>query len=250
MKVKTLLISSASFVIAFGIGLGGALVLRDYMGKSGSSQEIPSFSPQETQTDECPAPESPSGTVPEPNAPEHRLSGNTTPVITEVEGPEFHVRKRTYSVRVHTETKSGETANVEYTLYDDTGTVVSSGASPDFTVPQSESGVYYVRVTDKATGETSSPFEIKGCRIRKMSAKRLEQICNSGDYTTMRNVEAYELAPDLTLHFTGIADDQEASSIDDICTRISLGIWKSVAVLDVQYDELNLVESVKFQVHL
>lgn len=250
MKVKTLLISSASFVIAFGIGLGGALVVRDYMGKSGSPQKIPSFSPQETQTDEGPAPVSPSVTAPEPNAPVHRLSGNTAPVITEVEGPEFHVRKRTYSVRVHTETKSGETANLEYTLYDDTGTVVSSGASPDFTVPQSESGVYYVRVTDKTTGETSSPFEIKGCRIRKMSAKRLEQICNSGDYTTMRNVEAYELAPDLTLHFTGIADDQEASSIDDICTRISLGIWKSVAVLDVQYDELNLVESVKFQVHL
>lgn len=298
-----MLIASVSFVIAFGIGLGGTLVVRNYLpgthddGASvlSSASDMPSVSGKrpdypsvqrhsepdrrqkfdrrresdrnrepdrnhESDLQQTPdrtsdlIPDEASDTVslqsPDRNIAEQKPEEKSVPVITDVDGPEFYVRKRTYSVKVHAEVPAEENAELEYILYDDSGNIAESGPSPDFTIPQSASGVYFVRVRNAGTGEVSEPYEIKGCRIQKMSAKRLEQICNSGDYTTMRNVEAYELSPDINLLFDGIPDDQKASSIDDICTRISLGIWKGVTVLEIKYDELNLVESVKFRVNL
>lgn len=264
MKVKTLLISSAAFVIAFGIGLGGTLLVRGFAGNAGGTEgasqlsqatvssprtqgtELPSHSRPDISPAPAPGNEKPEIQLPDSNA--GRPAESPAPVITEVDGPEFSVRKRTYSVRIHAEVPSEENPSLEYILYDDAGKMLQSGASPALVLAQCESGVYFVAAKDTVTGEVSEKYEIKGCRIRKMSAKRLEQICNSGDYTSMRNVEAYELSPEIELSFEGIPEDSKAASIDDICTRISFGIWKSVSINDIRYDELNLVEYVKFRV--
>lgn len=266
MKVKILLISSAAFVITFGIGLGGTLLLRDLVGKTGNSSDAYAQSLSGTSSspahDEDLSPDSDSRTTP---VPEHspgepmpgpnpadnnniKVKNSNVPVITGIDGPEFHVIKRTYSVKVHAEILSGGNPAKEYILYDDSGTELKSGTSPNLTLDQCESGIYFVEVRNTVTQDVSDKYEIRGCRIQKMSAKRLEQICNSGDYTTMRNIEAYELSPEMELSFEGIPDDNKAASIDDICTRISFGIWKSVSISEIRYNDLNLVEYVKFRV--
>ena len=263
MKTKTLLITAGVFAVAFAAGFGATLVIRGYAGSpAGAGPEpevretavpVPPEAVPEVRTDivagndaiqEGHLPQdSPSAAV---TAPEK--TADTALSVESVDGPVFSVRDRHYSVTVHAAAGPDRTGDLEYVLQDDSGEVLSSGTSPVISVPQSESGVYYVYVRDAGTGEEGDPYEIKGCRVRKMEKSRLEQICNSGDYTTMRNAEAYELSPSLTLAFEGIPEDSKAASIDDICTRISLGIWSSVAVLEIRYDELNLVEYVKFQV--
>lgn len=266
MKVKTLLISTAAFVITFGIGLGGTLLLRDLVGKTGNhsdayAQSLSGTSSSPAHDEELsPDPDnrttpghehSPGQPMPGPNPADNnniKVKNSNVPVITGIDGPEFHVIKRTYSVKVHAEILSGGNPSKEYILYDDSGTELKSGTSPNLTLEQCESGIYFVAVRNTVTQDVSDKYEIRGCRIQKMSAKRLEQICNSGDYTTMRNIEAYELSPEIELSFEGIPDDNKAASIDDICTRISFGIWKSVSISEIRYNDLNLVEYVKFRV--
>lgn len=243
--------------IAFGIGFGATLLIRNIV-RNGSSY----------MADEQKGTENMSGTMSVqrelPDTPAvtgHAVSdsaknlaiGDTpvhdaVPVILKIDGPSFMVRERAYSVTVHTEVPSGTGSALKYNLYDDSRNLVKSVNTDRFAVPQSESGIYYVTVTDTSTGKSSVESEIKGCVVRRMSKARLEQICNSGDYTTMRNAEAYELSPDIKLEFVGDTGGQGAVSIDDICTRISLGIWSSVSVAEIEYDDLNLVKFVKFQV--
>lgn len=243
MKLKRLPIVIVAFVIAYGIGFGAALLIKDYLQGQDSVPAGEPFPVQETVSERQPV-------VTEPPVQPDTLNVvvKDSPVIAGVDGPSFIVRDRYYMVTVDLDPSMEDKAGLEFNLYDDGGTLVKTEKTPRFSVPQSESGVYYISVTDTETGMTSDKYEIKGCVVRRMSKARLEQICNSGDYTTMRNVEAYELSPDITFAFTGDGEDKKAVSIDDICTRISLGIWSSVSILDIAYDEMNLVKYVKFQV--
>ncbi|HIZ87198.1 MAG TPA: hypothetical protein IAC03_03435 [Candidatus Coprenecus pullistercoris] len=171
-------------------------------------------------------------------------------VIEKVDGPLFMVRSRKYSVTVKLQDQDKiDAGRVVYELYDDGNNLIASEKSPSLIIPQSRSGVYSVIVKDTETGYRSGPYKITGCRIQRVEKGRLEHICNSGDYNIMGKTEAYAFSPSLTLEFSGISGEEDkAASIDDICTRISLGIWSSVSVMDIRYDDLNRVEYVKFKV--
>lgn len=169
--------------------------------------------------------------------------------IEKVDGPYFMVQGRTYSATVHVKDSQTENNNLIYEVYDDNNTLISSTDTDKLVIPQSQSGIFHIVVRNTKTEEYSEPYEVKGCKIHRMSKNRLEQICNSGDYTTMRNTEAYELSPSLKLSFVGVSQEDQVASIDDICTRITLGIWSSVSIVEIRYDNLNLVEFVKFKVN-
>lgn len=251
MKVKILLISVGAFVIAFGIGFGTTLFIRGQFQSQSESIISPVLSTEtknSVKVASSPVQEETVESNPVQIEPIQRKSEVVAPIITSVDGPEFSVKDRYYIVTVHAAASNAST--VEYILENENGIIISSGESAQIKVPQSQSGIYYVSAMDTKTGAKGDSKEIKGCIIRKMSKSRLEQICNSGDYTMMRNAEAYELSPSIKLSFIGIPEDQEAASIDDICTRISLGIWSSVSIVEILYDDLNLVQSVKFQVNL
>lgn len=278
---STLLIASGICVLAFGLGFGATTLIRGITGNTaGLSGGLPFLSSSSGSDNTsggnstitlpaAPVPNTPKKRIPQPGTPVLRPSNekkspattdvpenktahinSTTLQIEKVDGPVFMVKTRNYSVKVHVkgETEPGD-GSVIYELYDDGRKLISSGNSSTLIVPQSQSGKYFVVVKDSKTGDSCEPYEIKGCNIQKMSKSRLEQICNSGDYTTMRNIEAYEISSSLKLSFVGVSDDDMASSIDDICTRISLGIWSSVSIVEIRYDDLNLVEFVKFRVN-
>lgn len=266
MKIRSVLISLCICVLMFGVGFGATTVIRSIYGSTGNDRasfvgggvsasgiEINEISPvpeHMPSTTVRLSPGSASGMPDKSDSmkvvkrPEPKIE------IEKVDGPDFQVRSRMYVVTVHVKEQAGADKNWIYELHNDENKLISSESSSRLIVPQSQSGIYYVTVKDAETGGKSRPYEITGCIIRKMQKSRLEQICNSGDYTTMRNMEAYELSPSLVLEFTGISDEEDkAASIDDICTRISLGIWSSVSIMDIRYDDLNRVSSVEFKVN-
>ena len=265
MNVKSILIALGICVLMFGAGFGATTVIRGIYGNVGGGGEVSTgggaYSGME-MTDLTPtAPPA----IPEPAKPVSQIQTGemdndsveqATPVeqtstieIERVEGPSFLVRSRMYSATVYVKGIADDGSEIIYELYNDGNELISNDNSSKLIIPQSLSGVYFVTIRNSDTGERSKPYEITGCVIQRMEKSRLEQICNSGDYTTMRNMEAYELSSSLTLEFSGVSEDEDvATSIDDICTRISLGIWSSVSVVDIRYDSLNRIEFVKFKV--
>lgn len=165
-----------------------------------------------------------------------------------VSGPRFDNIKRVYSIEVRVENYDG--AALKYEVFDYNGNLIKTEPSTKMTLDQSDSGVYYIRAINENSGQSSDPLTVTGCEPKKMSPERLLEICSSGDYTTMKNSEAYQFNPELELAFNGVEQDIWAHSISEICTRISLEIWKSVSISSIEYDDNYRISRVEFDVEL
>ena len=159
----------------------------------------------------------------------------------------FNERTRFYKITIDT-TQVSSACSAIYTLYDEKKKSISSSDTGAFSnVPQTEKGVYYVSVKDKKTGIESELKQISGCVIKKISPKRIEDICNSGDYGTMTRAESYSISPSLTFNCTGNVG-VTPTNIADICTKISLGVWTKVKIDSMHYDQLYRVDSINLTV--
>lgn len=260
MKFKSILIASGICVLMFGVGFGVTTVVRGIYGNTAGGDAFSESGRTDGVYAGMDIPKVSSVSEPTMKTADKSLEKDSLhkqeqevrmPLLSieKVEGPSFQVRSRMYYATVYVNSHYEAKDDLVYELHNDDNELISSGNSSRLEIPQSQSGVYYVTVRDIEAGDRSKPYEITGCRIQRMEKSRLERICNSGDYTTMRNMEAYELSSSLTLEFSGVSEDEDvAASIDDICTRISLGIWSSISVMDIRYDGLNRIEFVKFKV--
>lgn len=177
--------------------------------------------------------------TPVPVEPEYNVS-------LAIKGPDFNVRYRNYEVRPEAAFEGCDAPCFEYLVYDDQNNLVKTETRNVFALNATNSGKYYLVARETTTGKESDALAVTGCTIRKMSKARLEQICNSGDYSTITKGEAYDFADDYTMTFNPAG--VYASSIADICTKISLDIWKSVKVSNIVYDNLGRIKQIKFDV--
>lgn len=257
MNIKSILIAVVICLLAFGVGFGTVFLIKNAGG--GNTRNISISSPVSTDggSGGTSGGAVPLTTKPADTKPSKPVTADSKPAeqapkieITSVNRSSITAYDRNYNITVNVKSTLSD-SDFTYEAINDKNDVVNAGKSSRFTVPQSESGVYFVRVIDEKTGESSLPYKVTGCTIQRMSKQRLESICNSGDYTTMRNEEAYQLSPKLTMEFVfvvGEPDSEVATSIDDICTRIQFGLWKSVSIMEIEYDNLYRVKHVKFKV--
>lgn len=167
-------------------------------------------------------------------------------VCLTIQGPDFNVKYRNYEVRPKATLEGCDTASFEYLVFDDQNNYLKTETKKVFALDATASGKYYLLARETTTGKESDVLEITGCTVRKMSKSRLEQICNSGDYSNLTREEAYDFAENYTMTFN--PSTNSASSISDICTKISLGLWKSVKVNDIVYDNKGRIKQIKFNV--
>lgn len=177
--------------------------------------------------------------------------------ITEVEQalqltcstPAFDVKNRTYTVKLTATNVTG--ASLKYEILNENHGLVQSTTSTTVTLAPTENGVYYAKVSaTKGSDVQTAEVRITGCKIKKMSKERLQTICNSGNYSTMTNKEAYDFASNISLSFIGVEQDYWPNSISEVCTRIYSEIWKSVTVKKVTYDAKHRISAVEFEVQL
>lgn len=167
-------------------------------------------------------------------------------VCLNINGPAFNVRYRNYEVRPSASLEGCDTARFQYLVFDDQNNYLKTETKKVFALDATASGKYYLLARETTTGKESDKLEITGCTVRKMSKSRLEQICNSGNYRTQTNEEAYDYNPNLILKFE--PSSEFAYSISEVCSAIDMGIWQEVKVRDIKYDNLGRIKEVKFNV--
>lgn len=163
-----------------------------------------------------------------------------------IDGPQFSDLYRNYGVTAKASYEGCEAPSFEYLIYDNQNNLIKTETRSRFALNATESGRYYLVARETTTGEESDPVEITGCKVRKMTKERVEQICNSGNYSTQAKEEAYAYNPDLVLKFN--SSSENAYSISEICNTIDMGIWQKVTVSDIKYDNLGRIKEIKFNV--
>ena len=163
--------------------------------------------------------------------------------------PEYNYKKRTYTVKLTTINTDG--ASLKYEILNENKELIKKRSTLTITLDPTESGVYYARViATKGSDVRTAEVQITECTAHKMTAARLETICNSGNYSTMTTQESYDLVSKPKLTFNGLPKAKWARNLSDVCKKISNRTWKSVQVKNVTYDNKYRISAVEFDVVL
>lgn len=134
----------------------------------------------------------------------------------------------------------------------DNGQFKDIAPSPD----QDGGGIYRVRVTAEKDGkiiakaENQAPGFIKQEKVsKKMTNAQLQSMVDRRDPDLQGIGESKYIAPDLKLSFSGLNnDDIKPEIMQDVFDKLDMGVWRSVKVTGMKYDNMNRICEIQFQV--
>lgn len=171
------------------------------------------------------------------------------PVINGVDGPFYDDAAATYSFTVKA---TGQ--NLEYHLCNADGTEIRTQNNGSFlSVPYSGTGEYIVYVVDAKTSLQSPKITVSGCnfKCRKLTASEVQEAFNSADYQRGERMNFKDrISRNCRYEFADMKSEEDTPiSYNEIFNRVCLGIWESVSVLSLDYDETNAVSRMYIKVN-
>ncbi len=164
----------------------------------------------------------------------------------------------TYSFKVAV--KNPPSASYKIVLTDkSTGTAIAESKNGSFVgVPPSkaEGGIYLIQIVDTkkdsvlCTPQTMDGFLPVQKVDHKLSMADLQKMIESGDETLVGNGENPYLAPDYTIKYKGLSDgDNHPSNFADVLEKLDMGIWNSVKVESVEYDDTKHIKNITLHIN-
>lgn len=151
---------------------------------------------------------------------------------------------------------SAETGDrLTYSLYSDAEchNFVASNEDGRFSsVPGTESGKYYLKVTNNSTSETSEVMLINGFKkvylVKRLSEEELLFLMRNG----IQNMSPHtnqRISPNHRLILTNLRDDNDApEDIRDVYVKLKSRIWKDVKIVSPpDYDSENRLTTLKIE---
>jgi hypothetical protein len=147
-----------------------------------------------------------------------------------------------YNFAVQAVVESGDA--LKYILYKDeacTEEVASSDDGNFKNIPSIANATYFLRVQNTATGEYSEIAEVKGFvwvkMYTKVSKSELEGLINSGDFGRCPSDYKERILRTIKIEVRGMnPNERGVSSLADMFSKISMGTWASVNVVETAYD--------------
>lgn len=176
------------------------------------------------------------------------------PVISEVTAPKREADGR-FSFSVTSSVASGD--DLLYVLYGDKDCTVevAKELQGNFNgIAPTASQTYWLKVQNMASGDWSTVTEVKGfvqlVMYEKITAAELEQICNSGDYGTASPNFSKRISSKFSIISRGMKPEENpVSTVGDICSKVAMGIWRSVSVENITYDSQNRMKELTLRVN-
>ena len=179
------------------------------------------------------------------------------PAIPVIESISIPVREATgkYSFKVEASVPTGD--DLEYILCSDASCLDEVYRSVDghfVEIAPNMASTYYLQVNNVITGEKTEIVPVKGfvqvIMCEKITKSELEKICNSGDYGVAPPKFNLRIVPKLVIVANGVkSDERGVASIADICQKIMMGTWNSVAVESIEYDSQNRMKKLTLRVN-
>lgn len=181
--------------------------------------------------------------------------------IKEVMKATFDKKANKYNYRVTVRfAPSGSTVNYEMLMpfedkivaKSDDGKFTGIDPSPD----NDGGGSYRVRAIAKKDGKTVATamrdctgFIKQRAVSKKLSVAQVQKLVEKRDNSLLGVGENDYFAPNYKMTFTGLdRDDENLSVMQDVFDHIDLGMWKSVTVTGLKYDEMNRVCEIQLRV--
>lgn len=181
--------------------------------------------------------------------------------IKEVVKATFDKKANKYNYRVSARfVPSGSTVTYEMLMpFEDKivaksedGKFVGIEPSPD----SDGGGSYRVRAVAKKDGKTVATamrdctgFIKQRAVSKKLTIDQVQKLVEKRDNSLLGVGENDYFAPNYKMSFTGLdRDDENLAVMQDVFDHIDLGMWKSVTVTGLKYDEMNRVCEIQFRV--
>lgn len=187
--------------------------------------------------------------LPMPDVQKQAAKQSVPPVIDGVVGPFYDDATATYSFTV-----KAEGQNLEYHLCRADGTEIKIQDNGTFSsVPYSGTGKYIVYVVDAKTSLQSQKVTVSGCNVkcRKLETSEVQDAFNSSDYQKGEKLNFKDrISRNCRYEFADMKSEEDPPiSYNEIFNRVCLGIWESVSVLSLDYDETNAVSRMYIKVN-
>lgn len=161
------------------------------------------------------------------------------PQLDNVSTPEYGTDRK-YSFTAKAQVSTGDA--LDYVLYSDETCQKEVARNRDGVfagLVSNSAGTYYLRVVNTVTDESTAAVPVKGFVFKydKISKTELEKICNSGDFTSAPPKFNHRVSSKLVITTKGMKEDERGvASIADICHKVEMNKWQSIAVEHIGYD--------------
>lgn len=184
-----------------------------------------------------------------------------TMVIKEVAKATFDKKNNKYNYRV-TVCFAPQGSTVTYEMQmpfedkivakSDDGKFTGIGPSPD----NDGGGTYRVRAIATKDGKTVATamrvctgFIKQRAVSKKLTINQVQKLVDKRDNSLLGIGENDFFAPNYKMTFTGLdSDDENLAVMQDVFDHIDLGMWKSVTVTGLKFDDMNRVCEIQFRV--
>lgn len=139
-----------------------------------------------------------------------------------------------------------------------TGKTIAESKDGSFVgIPPSnaEGGIYLIKIVDtKKDSVLCTPQTLDGfIQVQKignkLSTADLQKLIDSGDDSLIGNGENPYLAPDYTINYKGLSnEDEHPSNLADVIEKLEMGIWSSAKVESVEYNDTKHIKNITLHI--